>query len=42
MMPMGAAGRGGSEKNKSHDSWLVEDDDPWGANENNAPPGVIR
>lgn len=42
MMPMGAAGRGSEDKHSSHDSWLVEDDDPWGGDEIDAPPGVIR
>jgi hypothetical protein len=38
MVPMGA-GRGGEENER--DTWLVEDDDPWGA-DNDTPPGVIR
>jgi hypothetical protein len=39
MMPMGA-GRGGGEEHE-RDTWLVEDDDPWGA-DSDTPPGVIR
>ncbi|HEX5598797.1 MAG TPA: hypothetical protein VFX61_22670 [Micromonosporaceae bacterium] len=35
---LGAQGAGASEE---HKSWLVEDDDPWGAG-GDAPPGVLR
>jgi hypothetical protein len=41
MMPMAGAGRGKGKEHSSHDSWLVEDDDPWHGDEN-VPPGVIR
>lgn len=44
MMPMGGAGgRGSEEQQSSRESWLVEDDDPWGTDEaDNVPPGVIK
>lgn len=38
---MGGAGHGaGSEEERTADSWLIEDEDPWGA-EGDAPPGVL-
>jgi hypothetical protein len=41
MMPMAGAGRGKDKESSQHDSWLVEDDDPWRGDEE-APPPVIR
>lgn len=40
MVPMGA-GRGSGGKDDGRETWLVEDDDPWGT-ETETPPGVIR
>lgn len=37
--PMGG-GRGAGDGGSEHDTWLVEDDDPWGGTD--APPGVIK
>jgi len=42
MLPMGAGGPGArSESSPARTSWLVEDDDPWGLDEE-PPAGVIR
>jgi hypothetical protein len=40
-MPMAGVGRGKDKEHSSHDSWLVEDDDPWRGDED-VPPGVIK
>jgi len=41
MMPMGAGRASDREDHNRHDSWLVEDQDPWHGDDQ-APPPIIR
>jgi hypothetical protein len=40
-MPMGGTRRGDGDEDQQHDTWLIEDEDPWHGDEN-VPPPVIR
>jgi hypothetical protein len=40
-MPMGAgAGGGGNDNERERSTWLTEDEDVWGGNDDTAPPVI--
>lgn len=41
MVPMGAGARGAGQDGAGRDTWLVEDEDPWGTDDR-TPPSVIE